>query len=335
MGVRGAVGGRPHVSLGPRRAVGAQPRLPVARSVARPEGRGARPGQGPRVEAGGLVARGPESLRDPRSRGQRLGMDRDPARKSAHHERRLVSRAGHRRARLQPAARRSRSHPPRRGLPLRERPSVSPGDVPADRELILRARQGDGDAFGLLVVRHQDRIYAAVLRFCGDAEDAREIVQRAFINAWRRLDSFKGDAAFSTWMYRIAFNESVSFRREGGRRRPVPMPETGADPADDRRPGDRLDSEESRAQVQQALDRLDPEERKILILKELEDRSYDEIAEILEIPKGTVRSRLFRARAALREKLERLLKSAEPGPLETRPRTGGNWCPAGSTRGCS
>ena len=200
---------------------------------------------------------------------------------------------------------------------------MSPGDVPADRELIFRARGGDGDAFGLLVVRHQDRIYAAVLRFCGDAEDAREIVQRAFINAWRRLDSFKGDSAFSTWMYRIAFNESVSFRREGGRRRLVPQSESSPEPADDRRPGDRLDTDESRSQVQEALNRLDAEERKILILKELEDRSYDEIAEILEVPKGTVRSRLFRARASLREKLEVLLKGAEPGSVETRPRAGG------------
>jgi RNA polymerase sigma-70 factor (ECF subfamily) len=184
-------------------------------------------------------------------------------------------------------------------------------EPPGDRDLVERARRGDADAFGLLVVRHQDRLYTAVLRFCGDAEDARDIVQRAFINAWRRLDSFKGDSAFSTWMYRIAFNESVSHRREGGRRRPVQMPETGVDPEDDRRV------------VQQALELLDPEERKILILKELEDRSYDDIAAILGIPKGTVRSRLFRARESLRERLKGLLKAAEPGALESRPRSGG------------
>lgn len=192
--------------------------------------------------------------------------------------------------------------------------------VPGDRELLDRARRGDGDAFGLLVVRHQDRIYTAVLRFCGDEEDARDIVQRAFLNAWRRIDSFKGDSAFSTWMYRIAFNESVSFRREGGRRR---LGETGPEPADDRRPGDRLDSEENRAKVQDALSRIDPDDRKIIILRELEEKSYDEIAEILEIPKGTVRSRLFRAREALREKLKIVLKSAEPGSIESRPRGGG------------
>jgi RNA polymerase sigma-70 factor, ECF subfamily len=190
---------------------------------------------------------------------------------------------------------------------------VSPSEIPADRDLVERARRGDSDAFGMLVVRHQDRIYTAVLRFCGDAEDARDIVQRAFINAWRRLASFKGDSAFSTWMYRIAFNESVSFRRGGGSRKHVTLEgrdgESAVEPADDRRPGDRLDSEENRAKVQEALNQLDPEERKILILKELEDRSYDEIAEILEIPKGTVRSRLFRAREALREKLKILLKT--------------------------
>jgi len=200
---------------------------------------------------------------------------------------------------------------------------VSPSDLPADRELVDRARRGDGDAFGLLVVRHQDRIYTAVLRFCGDAEDARDIVQRAFLNAWRRLESFKGDAAFSTWMYRIAFNESVSFRREGGRRRLAPLTESAPEPADDRRPGDRLDSAEARGQVQQALSLLDPDERKIIILKELDGRSYDEIAEIMEIPKGTVRSRLFRAREVLRDKLRIILKKAEPGSVESRPRVGG------------
>ena len=204
---------------------------------------------------------------------------------------------------------------------------MTPSEVPGDRDLVERARRGDGDAFGMLVVRHQDRIYTAVLRFCGDAEDARDIVQRAFLNAWRRLASFKGDSAFSTWMYRIAFNESVSFRREGGRRKLVSLQgrdgEPGPEPADDRRPGDRLDSDENRRKVQEALNLLDPEERKILILKELDDRSYDEIAEILEIPKGTVRSRLFRAREALREKLRVLLKSTEPGSVESRPRSGG------------
>jgi RNA polymerase sigma-70 factor, ECF subfamily len=201
---------------------------------------------------------------------------------------------------------------------------VSPGDAPSDRDLVQRARQGDRDAFGLLVVRHQDRIYTAVLRFCGDAEDARDIVQRAFINAWRRLDSFKGDSAFSTWMYRIAFNESVSFRREGGRKRGVSLDGAKAvEPADDRGPGDRMESVEAQGKVQEALNRLDPEERKILILKELEDRSYDEIAEILEVPKGTVRSRLFRARESLRGALKIVLKTPEPGSVESRQRAGG------------
>jgi len=201
---------------------------------------------------------------------------------------------------------------------------VSPSESPSDRDLLQRARRGDGDAFGMLVVRHQDRIYTGVLRFCGDAEDARDIAQRAFINAWRRLDSFKEDSAFSTWMYRIAFNESVSFRREGGRRRAASLDgEKAAEPADDRRPGDRMESAEAQGKVQEALNRLDPEERKILILKELEDRSYDEIAEILEVPKGTVRSRLFRARESLRDVLRIVLKSAESGSVESRPRSGG------------
>jgi len=184
-------------------------------------------------------------------------------------------------------------------------------DFPPDRALVDRARGGDAEAFNQLVVRHQDRIYTAILRFCGDAEDARDISQRAFVNAWRKIGDFKGDAAFSTWIYRIAFNQAVSFRREGGRSRTVSIHgrEEGAisEPVDDRRPGDRLDSEESRRKVQEALALLDPGDRKVLILRELEERSYDEIAAILEVPKGTVRSRLFRARQELKEKLRILI----------------------------
>ncbi len=179
-------------------------------------------------------------------------------------------------------------------------------DLP-DRELVARCQHSDPDAFGELVSRHQDRIYTAISRFCGNAEDACDITQRAFINAFRKIQEFKGDAAFSTWIYRIAFNQAISFRREN-RRTAVSLysrdDELVTEPADDRSPDEGLESQETRRKVQQALDLLEEEDRKIILLKDLQGHSYDEIAEIMRIPKGTVRSRLHRARLELKGKLK-------------------------------
>jgi RNA polymerase sigma-70 factor (ECF subfamily) len=183
-------------------------------------------------------------------------------------------------------------------------------DLP-DRELVARCQLGEVDAFNELVGRHQDRVYAAVTRFCGNGEDAADVVQRAFINAYRKIGEFKGDAAFSTWIYRIAFNQAISFRREN-RRPAVSMhakDEDGlvSEPVDERAPGESMESEETRLKVQQALERLEEEDRQIIILKDLQGHSYDEIAAILQVPKGTVRSRLHRARMELKEKLKPIL----------------------------
>ena len=187
-----------------------------------------------------------------------------------------------------------------------------------DRELVVRCQRLEADAFNELVVRHQDRVYAAVVRFCGNAEDALDIVQRAFINAFRKIGDFKNDSAFSTWIYRIAFNPAISFRREN--RRPAvsihSKDDEGlvAEPAEERPPGEAMESEETRAKVQRALELLAEEDRQIIILKDLQGHSYDEIAEILAIPKGTVRSRLHRARLDLKEKLKPILGTLTQGP---------------------
>lgn len=183
-------------------------------------------------------------------------------------------------------------------------------DLP-DRELVARCQLGEADAFNELVSRHQDRVYAAVTRFCGNGEDAADVVQRAFINAYRKISEFKGDAAFSTWIYRIAFNQAISFRREN-RRPAVSIHGKGedgliAEPADERAPGESMESEETQKKVREALDRLDEQDRQIIILKDLQGQSYDEIAAILQVPKGTVRSRLHRARMELKEKLKPIL----------------------------
>jgi RNA polymerase sigma-70 factor (ECF subfamily) len=199
---------------------------------------------------------------------------------------------------------------------------VSPGpsgpalrDLP-DRELVVRCQRQEQNAFNELVVRHQDRVYAAVVRFCGNAEDAFDIVQRAFINAFRKIGDFKNDSAFSTWIYRIAFNQAVSFRREN-RRPSVSLhskEDDGlvAEPVEEKPPGEAMESEETRAKVQKALELLAEEDRQIIILKDLQGHSYDEIADILQIPKGTVRSRLHRARMDLKEKLKPILGTLSP-----------------------
>jgi RNA polymerase sigma-70 factor (ECF subfamily) len=183
-------------------------------------------------------------------------------------------------------------------------------DLP-DRELVARCQLGEADAFNELVGRHQDRVYAAVTRFCGNAEDAADVVQRAFINAYRKIAEFKGDAAFSTWIYRIAFNQAISYRREN-RRTSVSIhgkEDDGliAEPVDERAPGESMESAETQRKVQQALERLEEGDRQIIILKDLQGQSYDEIAAILQVPKGTVRSRLHRARMELKEKLKPIL----------------------------
>lgn len=194
-------------------------------------------------------------------------------------------------------------------------------DMP-DRELVALCQRNDATAFSELVARHQDRVYAAVLRFCGNAEDACDIVQRAFINAFRKIGEFKGDAAFSTWIYRIAFNQAISFRRENRRSTVSIHSKEGdgliAEPIDDRPPGEAMESEETRKKVQEALERLEEGDRQIIILKDLQGQSYDEIAAILNIPKGTVRSRLHRARLELREKLKPILGTLRQEPASER-----------------
>lgn len=176
-----------------------------------------------------------------------------------------------------------------------------------DRELVLRCQRNETRAFDELVARHQDRVYSAVARFCGNAEDAADIVQRAFINAFRKIQEFKGDAAFSTWIYRIAFNQAISFRREN-RRTTVSIYSKDDDkvvePAVEANPTEKTEGEETQKKVQQALEQLEEGDRQIILLKDLQGHSYDEIAEIMQIPKGTVRSRLHRARLELKSKLK-------------------------------
>lgn len=179
-----------------------------------------------------------------------------------------------------------------------------------DRRLISDSLNGQPSAFGELVLRYQDRLFNAVVRVVDNSDDALDVVQDAFVSAYQSLASFKGDAEFYTWLYRIAFNTAVSLRR---RRRLLVSLETGrdgeavidpTDPNEDTRPGVALERSEEEAALQAGLNRLSPEHRTVLVLKDIEGLKYEQIAEILDVPIGTIRSRIHRARLELRDLLE-------------------------------
>jgi RNA polymerase sigma-70 factor (ECF subfamily) len=172
--------------------------------------------------------------------------------------------------------------------------------------------QGRTAAFGELVRRYQDRLYNTAYRLVDNAEDAQDVVQDAFLNAYQSLDSFKGDSRFFTWLYRIAVNAAISLKRK----RKVALsihargdhPEARNEPLDDSefsKPGHGLERADEERRIQAALNKLSPEHRAVLVLKDMEDQKYETMAEILQVPIGTIRSRLHRARIELRSLLQR------------------------------
>jgi RNA polymerase sigma-70 factor (ECF subfamily) len=179
-----------------------------------------------------------------------------------------------------------------------------------DRRLIADCLHGDTAAFGVLVGRYQDRLYNTVYRLVGNAEDAHDVVQEAFLSAYQSLENFKGDSRFFTWLYRIAVNTAISLKRKKKVTLRLDASRNGegsaepADPSESNRPGYALEREEQGREVQRALGRLSPEHRTVLVLKDIEGQKYEEMAEILGVPVGTIRSRLHRARLELRELLE-------------------------------
>ncbi len=174
-----------------------------------------------------------------------------------------------------------------------------------DQQLIADCLQGRTAAFGELVSRYQDRLYNTVFRLVENAEDAQDVVQEVFLSCYQSLGSFKGDSLFFTWLYRIAINAAISYKRK---RRPVLRLEGGSmgpgDPTDNaetNRPDFALEMAEEEKRVHEGLKLLSPEHRVVLIMKDMEGRKYEEMAEILQVPVGTIRSRLHRARLELRD----------------------------------
>lgn len=169
--------------------------------------------------------------------------------------------------------------------------------------LISRARGGDREAFGALVEQYRDNVYRLAYRMCGNAYDADEAAQEAFVAAWRALPNFRGDAKFSTWLYRLTTNAAIDVMRREKRHQTVGDGEMMelADDADS--PQETVERTEQQEAVQKALSTLSEEYREVLLLRYMEELDYAEIAEVLQLPSGTVKSRINRAKAALKTAL--------------------------------
>ncbi|MFG0266584.1 MAG: RNA polymerase sigma factor [Rhodopirellula sp. JB055] len=186
---------------------------------------------------------------------------------------------------------------------------------------IEAALSGDASAFESLVIRHQDRLHHAMIHVTGSVHDAEEVTQEAFIRAFVKLDTFQQNSQFFTWLYRVAFNIALSRKRRQKVRMSLDQQreEIGEEVVCD---GEAVDANMIRQDdvslVQSALQQLSDQHRSILVLREMNESSYEEMAEILELSIGTVRSRLNRARKQLRLAIEQLREpesevSDEPG----------------------
>ena len=196
---------------------------------------------------------------------------------------------------------------------------------PSDRQLVERVQSGDKRAFDLLVLKYQHKIVAVVSRFIKDHSEVQDVTQEAFIKAYRALANFRGDSAFYTWMYRIAINTAKNHLVARGRRPPssdVDLEDaeyySGADLLrDNETPENQLFRDQLETAVHEAIRALPEDLRSAVTLREMEGLSYEEIAEVMGCPVGTVRSRIFRAREAIDRTVQAVL-AGEPEPLGDR-----------------
>ncbi len=192
------------------------------------------------------------------------------------------------------------------------------GDREVDQQLVERAQRGDKHAFGLLITKYQRRLARLISRFVRDGAEVEDVTQEAFIKAYRALPGFRGESAFYTWLYRIGINTAKNFLVTQGRRAPTTTSggfdsedaenfEEGSQLREMNTPESELMSKQIAETVNQTLQELPEELRTAITLREIEGLSYEEIASIMNCPIGTVRSRIFRARETIAEKLRPML----------------------------
>lgn len=185
-----------------------------------------------------------------------------------------------------------------------------------DQELVRRAQSGDRRAFDLLVLKYQQKVVNLIGRYIRDPVEVLDVAQDAFLKAYRALDGFRGESAFYTWLYRIAVNTVKNHVVAQGRRPPgddleadvAEQMDLGVRLRENATPEGHLLTDEIARTIQQALDALPDDLRTAIVLRELEGMSYEEIANAMDCPIGTVRSRIFRAREAIDKRLRPLLE---------------------------
>ncbi|WP_421229773.1 RNA polymerase sigma factor RpoE [Aeromonas enteropelogenes] len=186
-----------------------------------------------------------------------------------------------------------------------------------DEQLVERVQRGDKAAFNLLVKKYQHKVVNLVARYVNNPGDVPDVAQEAFIKAYRALPTFRGESAFYTWLYRIAVNTAKNYLTSQGRR--PPSSDVEADEAESYGGGEALQevstpenlalTDEIKRTVFASIEALPEDLRTAITLRELEGLSYEEIAEIMDCPVGTVRSRIFRAREAIDKKLQPLIEN--------------------------
>lgn len=192
-------------------------------------------------------------------------------------------------------------------------------DQDADKELVHQVQQGNKRAFDLLVLKYQRRIMRLLAQMINDPAEVEDVAQETFIKAYRALPQFRGDSSFYTWLYRIAINSARNWQA-ASKRRPLPLNEYQNEEGetfsvestltDHTTPESELVSRQVASTVKTAIDQLAPELRTAIVLREIEGLSYEEIAQAMNCPIGTVRSRIFRARETIVEQLRHVRESS-------------------------
>jgi RNA polymerase sigma-70 factor (ECF subfamily) len=202
---------------------------------------------------------------------------------------------------------------------------ADPRKAESELELVRKAQAGDRGAYGRIVLLYQDRLFNAVVRMVGDREESRELTQETFTRGLAKIDSFRGDAGPYTWLFRIATNLCISRLRKIQRHRTFSLEGSSAQrngegedqasnlidrlkPSEVPQPDEEIERRERNQEVLAALGRLDPEYRAVLVMRDIEGFDYQQMADVLGLPLGTLKSRLFRARLALRDELKAYLK---------------------------